>query len=128
MDGENVLDILSRWKSISRFERVPCSPTKAIPGSRAKVEVLRKRNEAGEELWHESDPYCYKGGTGARSRAPTGRILNQLSAGSELGGAFAAGSASELETDITDDFIRRSMRRCIADEPAVEYESIEDDD
>lgn len=127
MDGENVIDILSRWKNKSKFERVPCSPTKAVPGTRAKVEVLRCRNEAGEELWNENDPYCYKGGTSASSRQPTGKILNQLSAGSELGGAFAAGSVTELETDITDDFIRRSMRRCIVDEP-IEYESTEDDE
>ena len=127
MDGENVIDILLRWKNKSKFQRVPCAPTKAAPGSRAKIEVLRKRNESGEELWHENDPYCYSGGTRSYRRVPTAKILNQLSAGSELGGAFDSGVVPDVESDITDDFICRSLRRCIVDEPA-EYESIEDEE
>jgi hypothetical protein len=31
------------------------TPTKAIQGSREKLEVLCRRAERGEELWHEED-------------------------------------------------------------------------
>lgn len=33
----------------------PCQPTDALPGSAAKVEVLRMRLARGESLWHPDD-------------------------------------------------------------------------
>lgn len=34
-------------------------PTKALPGSDAKIRVLVKRLERGQELWHPKDPDCF---------------------------------------------------------------------
>lgn len=33
-----------------------CQPTQAMPGTAAKVEVLRQRLESGQPLWHPKDP------------------------------------------------------------------------
>lgn len=35
-------------------------PTRAIPGTRAKLAVLAARAEAGQELWHEADAIDYE--------------------------------------------------------------------
>ena len=37
-----------------------CKPTTAAPGSQEKIEVLRARVAAGEELWHPKDPKIEK--------------------------------------------------------------------
>ena len=41
--------------TITNFVASPCEPTKTIPGTRAKITTLRKRCEAGEELWNQDD-------------------------------------------------------------------------
>lgn len=32
------------------------TPTEALAGSKEKIEILRKRLEDGEEMWHDDDP------------------------------------------------------------------------
>lgn len=34
---------------------MPARPTKHLPGTNAKIEVLRRRIERGEQLWHPYD-------------------------------------------------------------------------
>lgn len=90
MDGESAMSLLRKWKmqrakarrkrngevldtqvapvTEKKFQRAPCEPTKAEPGSPEKIEVLRQRYEAGQELWHEFDPYCKSGGEADCSR------------------------------------------------------------
>lgn len=34
----------------------PCQPTKAEPGTEAKIRVLEKRLSKRQELWHPADP------------------------------------------------------------------------
>lgn len=41
------------------------APTNAPAGSPAKIEVLRKRVEMGQPLWHNEDRIDYTGLTGA---------------------------------------------------------------
>jgi hypothetical protein len=41
------------------------SPTDAPAGSQEKIEVLRRRVELGQPLWHGSDRIDYSGLTGA---------------------------------------------------------------
>lgn len=37
----------------------PSQPTDSLPGSLTKVEILRRRNEAGLPLWHPQDRRDY---------------------------------------------------------------------
>lgn len=43
-------------------------PTQAVPGSAAKVEVLRQRLAAGQPLWHPDDRCNHEGLVGGRVR------------------------------------------------------------
>lgn len=42
-------------------EKERYASTKAMPGSRQKVEVLAARIDRGEPLWHPADPAAYDG-------------------------------------------------------------------
>lgn len=56
-----VAQVRDYWRMLHRdAERPKPVPTAAAPGSREKIEELRRRATAGEELWHEADsaPRC----------------------------------------------------------------------
>lgn len=59
------LDLPQIRKSETISVRCPklkrCKPTDALPGSPEKIEVLRARVAAGEELWHPKDPRSKNG-------------------------------------------------------------------
>ena len=46
---------MEQREAAAREERLPTTPTRAMPGSRTKVEILAARAIRGEELWHEDD-------------------------------------------------------------------------
>jgi hypothetical protein len=46
-------------------EQVDFDSTDAPAGSPEKIEILRKRIELGQPLWHDADRYDYNGLTGA---------------------------------------------------------------
>ena len=39
-----------------RRPKLPAEPTKAMPGTEEKMDVMAKRAAAGEQLWHPLDP------------------------------------------------------------------------
>ena len=56
VDPQNVFEFIMVYGDESRFRpKLPAKPTKHRPGSAEKVEVLRRRVEAGESLWHPDD-------------------------------------------------------------------------
>jgi hypothetical protein len=50
-------------------------PTSTLPGSSAKVEVLRRRVELGQPLWHRDDRASYDG-IGIGGKVPVTRLLS----------------------------------------------------
>ena len=64
----NVFDAIVKYGHDEDFnpEATACfEPTDAPAGSEAKIEVLRRRVEMGQPLWHEKDRCDFTGLTGA---------------------------------------------------------------
>lgn len=65
----NVFDAINKFGHDEDFipdhETGDFRPTNAPAGSRAKIEILRRRVELGLPLWHETDRGDYSGLTGA---------------------------------------------------------------
>lgn len=65
----NVFDAINKFGHDEDFtpdaETSDFRPTNAPAGSRAKIEILRRRVELGLPLWHETDRCDYSGLTGA---------------------------------------------------------------
>ena len=52
----NVYDTINRFGEDNGFMPLPASePTQALCGSEEKIQVMRERVDAGEELWHPED-------------------------------------------------------------------------
>ena len=65
---KNVFEAILRYGHDEDFvpnEDNGFSPTDAPAGSPEKIEVLRKRVELGQPLWHNTDRVDYSGLTGA---------------------------------------------------------------
>lgn len=65
---KNVFEAILRYGHDEDFvpnEENGFSPTDAPAGSAEKIEVLRKRVERGQPLWHNTDRVDYSGLTGA---------------------------------------------------------------
>lgn len=73
---ENVFEAIHHQLGEFNFEPVrDTTPTEACPGSIDKVEVLKKRIQNGEPLWHEQDKYDYEGVEHSKVRVQqTGKI------------------------------------------------------
>ena len=53
----NVLDHILRHGSCAKFApEFEAEPTEAMPGSKAKLEVLAERVLRGEDVWSDDDP------------------------------------------------------------------------
>ncbi|MFO0940097.1 MAG: hypothetical protein U0930_04955 [Pirellulales bacterium] len=69
-DFESIFDVINNssveitdWEPV-HFNRRDFHPTDAPPGSSEKIEVLRRRLERGQPLWHADDRVDYLGLTG----------------------------------------------------------------
>ncbi len=64
----NVFDAILKYGHDEDFNPVAdngFSATDAPAGSEEKIEILRRRVESGQPLWHDSDRIDYSGLTGA---------------------------------------------------------------
>ncbi len=64
----NVFEAITKYGHDEDFSPIVddgFSPTNAPAGSEDKIELLRKRVETGQPLWHEEDRRDYTGLTGA---------------------------------------------------------------
>jgi hypothetical protein len=56
-EAQNLLDYIEIHNTDEGFEPAKnCRPTKVMPGGMEKADILAKRLERSEELWHEDDP------------------------------------------------------------------------
>jgi len=65
----NVFEAIKQWGHDEDYDPVPAQPrylsTDAPPGSREKIEILRRRIEWGQPLWHNDDRVDFNGLVGA---------------------------------------------------------------
>lgn len=55
-EARNLHEYLEMHQTDEGFQALsPCQPTTVMPGPE-KAELMRQRLEAGQELWHPSDP------------------------------------------------------------------------
>lgn len=69
----NVFQYITENRDCEEYEPDPDGepkPTEAPPGTQEKIDILRKRMENGEPLWHENDRTDY---SGLRSWKPAAR-------------------------------------------------------
>ena len=87
------------------------SATDAPAGSSEKIEVLRRRVELGQPLWHSTDRVDYSGLTGAirPTRVRVGPVLNDPDA-SQLRGVFYVTTAETRGLDFNNEIIAKRPR------------------